>query len=54
MKDIDAKILEAIKAETDETLGEYGRELGLFGLVAESFRGTFRWAVVAVMALQVM
>lgn len=54
MSDIDQKILAAIKAETDETMGEHSRELGLFGLIAESFKGTLRWAVMAVMALQVV
>jgi hypothetical protein len=53
MSNLDTKILEAIKAETEETMRDYGRELGLFGLIAESFKGAFRWAVIAAMALQV-
>ncbi len=54
MSDMDRKILEAIKAETNATMKDYERDLGLFGLMAESFRGTFRWAVVGAMAMQVL
>ena len=54
MSDVDSKILEAIRTETDETMRDYSRELGLFGLIAESFRGTFRWTVIFSMALQVV
>lgn len=45
MNDIDDKILAAIRSETEQSLGEYNEELGLFGLVSESFRGAFKWAV---------
>jgi hypothetical protein len=48
MSDIDDKILEALNAEDKEVMGSYGRELGLFGLVAESFKGKLRTAVIAV------
>jgi hypothetical protein len=54
MSDIDKRILEAIKAETDVTLRGYERELGLFGLMAESFRGRFRWFVMGAVAFQVV
>ena len=54
MSDLDDKILQAIKTETDETMREYDRQLGLFGLIAASFKGTFRWAVIGAMALQVV
>lgn len=54
MSELDKKILEAIKAETDETLRGYEQELGLFGLMAESFKGAFRWWVMAAMAFQVV
>lgn len=53
MSDIDRKILEAIKAETDATMKGYERELGLFGLMAESFKGAFRFMVMIAMAFQV-
>jgi hypothetical protein len=54
MGDIDRKILEAIKAETDVTMKSYERELGLFGLMVESFKGTFGWMVVGAIAMQVL
>jgi hypothetical protein len=53
MSDLDRKILEAIKAETDATMKTYERELGLFGLIAESFKGKFRWMVIGAFAMQV-
>lgn len=54
MSDMDKKILEAIRSETDVTMRAYERELGMFGLMAESFRGAFRWLVMASMAFQVV
>ena len=39
MNDIDDKILEALSSEDKELMASYGKELGLFGLMAESFRG---------------
>ena len=54
MGDIDKKILEAIKAETDVTMKNYERELGYFGLMIESFRGTFGWMVMGAIAMQVL
>ena len=39
MNDIDDKILEALSAEDQEVMANYGKELGLFGLIVESFRG---------------
>jgi hypothetical protein len=39
MNDIDDKILEALSSEDQEVMTNYGKELGLFGLIAESFRG---------------
>jgi Family of unknown function (DUF6768) len=54
MSDIDRKILEAIKAETDVTMRGYERELGFFGLMAESFRGRFGWMVIGAIAMQVV
>jgi hypothetical protein len=54
MSDMDKRILEAIKAETNATMKDYERDLGLFGLMAESFKGTFRWAVMGAMAMQVV
>ncbi len=51
MKDIDDKILAALQAETEQSLQEYEEELGLFGLVGESFRGAMKWVVMAAFAL---
>jgi len=39
MNDIDDKILEALGAEDKEIMANYNKELGLFGLMAESFKG---------------
>jgi hypothetical protein len=46
MNDIDDKILAAIQAETEQSLEEYQEELGLFGLIGESFKGAFKWVVI--------
>jgi hypothetical protein len=54
MSDIDRRILEAIKTETDATMKSYERDLGLFGLMVESFKGAFRWFVVGAIAMQVV
>jgi Family of unknown function (DUF6768) len=54
MSDIDRKILEAIKAETDVTMKGYERELGFFGLIAESFKGRFGWLVIGAIVMQVV
>ncbi len=54
MSDIDRKILEALKAETDTTMKGYERELGFFGLMAESFRGRFGWLVIGAVTMQVV
>jgi len=39
MNDIDDKILEALGAEDKEIMANYNKELGFFGLMAESFKG---------------
>lgn len=52
MSDIDRKIFEALKAETDATMKGYERELGFFGLMAESFRGRFGWLVIGAVVMQ--
>lgn len=54
MNDIDDKILAAIQAETEQSLEEYSEELGLFGLIGESFKGALAWIVVLAMALIVI
>jgi uncharacterized membrane protein len=54
MSDIDKKILEALKAETDATMRGYEHELGLFGLIVESFKGRFRWFVIGGVVMQVV
>ena len=51
MKDIDDKILAALQSETEQSLQEYEEELGLFGLVGESFKGAMKWVVIAAFAL---
>ncbi len=51
MNDIDDKILAAIRTETENSLSEYNEELGLFGLVGESFKGALRWVVVSAFIL---
>lgn len=51
MNEIDDKILEAIRTETEESLDEYKDELGLFALVNESFKGALRWVVFIAFAL---
>lgn len=48
MSDIDDKILEPLNAEDKEVMDVYGKELGLFGLIAESFRGKLKCTVIAV------
>jgi heme/copper-type cytochrome/quinol oxidase subunit 4 len=47
MSTIDDRILETLDAEGKETMEQYAKELGLFGLIAESFRGKFKHVVVA-------
>lgn len=51
MNDLDDKILAAMRSETEESLGEYSKELGLFGLVGESFKGSLAWVVVLAFVL---
>lgn len=48
MQKIDIKIREELNPEDNDVLDEYGRELGLFGLIAESFRTKFKSMVIAV------
>jgi hypothetical protein len=48
MSDTDKKILEALSSEDQEAMDCRGEELGLFGLIAESFRGKFRAVVITV------
>ncbi len=48
MSDIDEKILEALNDEDKEVMDAYGEELGLFGLIRESFRGKLKVPVIAV------
>ncbi len=44
MTDLDQKILTALK-ESDAELKRYEQELGIFGLIGESFKGRFRGIV---------
>lgn len=54
MSEIDDKILEALNAEEKEVMCAYGKELGMFGLIAESFKGKFGTMVVMVFLLIVI
>jgi len=51
MQEIDTKIRETLYTEDKDVLDKYGRELGLFGLIAESFRAKFKAMVIAVFFL---
>ena len=51
MSAIDEKILESWESEEREILEKYGKELGFFGLIAESFRGKMKPIVCAVFLL---
>jgi hypothetical protein len=48
MSDIDDKILEAFNSDDKEVMDAYGEELGLVGLVVQSFKGKLRTAVIMV------
>ena len=54
MNDIDDKILAAIQADTEESLQDYQHELGLFGLIGESFKGALGWVVVVAIVLMII
>ena len=54
MSDINDKILEALNEEDKEVMDRYGEELGLFGLIAESFRGKLKIPVIAVFLFMVI
>ena len=51
MSAIDDRILETMKSEDRNILDGCGRELGLFGLIAESFRGPLKAMVITVFLL---
>ncbi len=51
MKDIDDKILAAMQAETEQSLEEYSEELGICGLMGESFKGAFGWTLMLAIAM---
>ena len=46
MSAIDDKILETLNEEDKKILNSCGQELGLFGLIAESFRGKLKAMVI--------
>lgn len=48
MHTIDDKIAEVMDGEAREMMDIYGKELGLFGLIAESFRGKLRFLVMLI------
>lgn len=49
MDSIDDKIAETLDSGEREILETYGRELGLFGLMAESFRGKLKFLVMMIL-----
>jgi hypothetical protein len=51
MSAIDDKILENLNSADRKILESCGREPGIFGLIAESFRGKLKGLVIAVIAL---
>jgi phosphoglycerol transferase MdoB-like AlkP superfamily enzyme len=51
MSAIDDKILETLNSEDRKILDSYGKELGLFDLISESFRGKLKALVIAVFLL---
>jgi len=54
MSDIDEKILAALNGKDKETMKNFGEELGLFQLMAESFRGKIKAVVVPVFIFMVV
>jgi hypothetical protein len=54
MNDIDDKILEALSTEDQEVMANYGKELGLCGLMAESFKGKLGvWMIIFIIMIVV-
>ncbi len=51
MSAIDDKIRESLNSEDKEVMESYGKELGFFGLIAESFRGKLKAMVITVFLL---
>ncbi len=51
MRNIDDEILKSLNAQEREIMESYGKELGLFGLIAESFRGKLQTMVFVVFLL---
>ena len=51
MSAIDDKIRESLSSEDKEVMESYGKELGFFGLIAESFRGKLKAMVITVFLL---
>ena len=53
MSDLDKKILTAIAEgiQEDTATNNINKELGLFGLIGESFKGSHRWVVMTVFSL---
>ena len=51
MNNIDDKILEALNSEDKEMMDSYGKELGFWGLMGESFRGKMKGMVFTVLLL---
>ena len=46
MTNLDDKILQAITTDNEQEFENYSKELGLFGLIRESFKGSHKWIVV--------
>lgn len=51
MTNLDDKILNAIANEHASSDEDYSKELGLFGLIGKSFKGTHKWIVFIVFLL---
>jgi len=51
MSDIDDKIIEVLNSKDREAMDSCAKELGFFGLIAESFRGKLKAIVITVFLL---
>lgn len=54
MKDIDAKIREALRKEDSELLGHYREEPAIYEMVVETFRGRFRWVNLLALVMSIL
>lgn len=54
MSDIDESILEALNNEDKQAMDNFGEEMGLFQLMAESFRGKMKAVVIPVFIFMIV